>query len=79
MIVTVKLGNVNYKTIAIELPQKYIETDQDYLNIINELVRKKVWENFSNYERVQHQNNFENFQAPPIVMMYSRNRDSYTD
>lgn len=79
MIVTVKLGNVNYKTIAIELPQKYIETDQDYLNIINELVRKKVWEEFSNYERVQHQNNFENFKAPPIVMMYSRNRDSYTD
>ena len=79
MIVTVKLGNVNYKTISIELPQKYIETDQDYLNIINELVRKKVWEEFSNYERVQHQNNFENFKAPPIVMMYSRNRDSYTD
>lgn len=79
MILTVKLGNVDYKTIAIELPQKYVETDQDYLTIVNELVRKKVWEEFSSYERVQHRNNFENFKAPPIVMMYSRNRDNFSD
>ena len=79
MILTVKLGNVDYKTIAIELPQKHVETDQDYLTIVNELARKKVWEEFSSYERAQHRNNFENFKAPPIVMMYSRNRHSYTD
>lgn len=79
MIVTVKLGNLNYKTIVIELPAKYIDTDQDYLDIVNELIREKVWNEFTNYERVQHQNNFENFKAPPIVMMYSRNRENYTD
>lgn len=79
MILTVKLGNVDYKTIAIELPQKYIETDQDYLTIVNELVRKKVWEEFSSYERVQYRNNFEDFKAPPIVMMYSRNRHNFSD
>lgn len=77
MIVTVKLGNVSYKTIAIVLDQKYRETDQEYLDHINELVRQKVWEDFSNYERTQHQNTFENFKAPPIIMMYSRNRYSY--
>ncbi len=74
MIVTVKLGNASYKTLAITLPQKFIDTDQEYLDTVNELIRKKVWEEFSNYEKIQHQNSFDNFKAPPIVMMYSRNR-----
>lgn len=79
MILTVKLGNLNYKTLAIDLNVKVGSNDQEYLDHINELVRKKVWEEFSNYERVQHQNNFENFKAPPIVMMYSRNRHNLED
>lgn len=77
MIVTVKLGNLNYKTIAIELPDKYIDTDQDYLDIVNELVCEKVWSELSNYERVQYQNKIENMKPLPIIMMYSRNKYSY--
>lgn len=79
MILTVKLGNVDYKTMAIDLDIKGDVDDQGYLDAINVLVRERIWKEFSNYDRVRYQNKIENMPPIPIVMMYSRNRHSYTD
>lgn len=79
MIVTVKLSNLNYKTLAIDIGTKYIETDKEYLDHIMKLIRLELWEGFDIHERRKYRNDINNFVDFPIVMMYSRNRDNFTD
>ena len=79
MIVTVKLSNLNYKTLAIDIGTKYIETDKEYLDHIMKLIRLELWEGFDSHERRKYRNDINNFVDFPIVMMYSRNRDNFTD
>lgn len=77
MIVTVKLSNLNYQTFAIHLGNDLKGDDAAFLELVNEQIRFHIWNNvFTNYEKVQYGSKYENYQAPPIVMMYSRNRYS---
>lgn len=78
MIVTVKLGNLDYRTFAIDLGNKYFDDDTDYLKHLNECIREHLWNNeFDLQDKQQYYNDYSKFIAPPIVMMYSRNHYHY--
>lgn len=78
MIVTVKLGNLEYKTLAIELGLTQLKTDQELLDHINKLIRLELWESFTTEQYRRYSGDIRNLEFA-IVMMYSQNRDSITD
>lgn len=78
MIVTVKLGNLEYKTLAIELGLTQLKTDQELLDHINKLIRLELWESFTTEQYRRYSGDIRNLEFA-IVMMYSQNRGSITD
>lgn len=76
MIVTVKLSNLNYQTFAIHLGSGLKGSDAEFLNLVNEQIRLHLWNNVFTLEDKRKYGDYDHFFAPPIVMMYSRNRYS---
>lgn len=75
MIVTVKLSSLNYQTFAIKLNDSYKDSDADFLNHVNNEIRYHIWNNvFDLEDKRNYRNNYDEYLAPPIVMMYSRNK-----
>lgn len=78
MIVTVKLGNLEYHTFSLKLGDGPRGSDADFLEEVNELIRQHLWNNvFDLQDKRYYRSDYNAFPAPPIVMMYSRNRYSH--